>query len=782
LNQLDDTQQIPKVLAVYLRLANYPLLAAKIREQMRHEIVNRGIITAEQFEDEVRTKAILSQKREGLSDPLAQESPADWDRRLEIVRDYLTDFYFALNLPFDRFEEILRTELSARKPGEEIVLTFNPELAPWAMLFAQAHEYEALPPERKARVRHHLQQIAVVLIRGMISDQLDFIGVARDYFDIFDLEEIYARRIGRGKIGGKAAGMMLAFKILSQADPDDPLPSDTQIVIPNSYFLGADVFYDFVAHNRLFPFFDQKYKSREEIENDYPEICRRFTQGEFPAAIVQSLRQLLAQLGKKPLIVRSSSLLEDNFGKAFAGKYESYFCPNQGDTEENLGALLDAIRRVYASTLNPDALFYRHRMRLVDYDERIAILIQEVEGAPYGRYYFPAVAGVGFGRNPFRWCTRIRREDGFLRIVWGLGTRAVERVANDYPRMVALSHPQLRPEVTAATIARYSQHFVDVIDLEDNAFKTLPVREMEVAAYPGIEYLASLHEEDTIRPLIGRDPTLPPAHLVLNMDRLLQDKTFITLMRAVLKKLERAYGRPVDIEFTLEIVPGSPRARYVLHLLQCRPLSVRAEGPAHDIPSYVTPEETLFTATRLVPEGVVRRIEYVVYVDPRQYARAPDYAAKHEIARIVGRLNKRLEGRRFVLIGPGRWGSSNVDLGVPVNYADIFNAAMLIEVAFGGAEGTPEASYGTHFFQDLVEANIYPLALYPSEDGATLNEAFFSTASNALPRLLPAAAAYADFVKVVDVRAASGGRVLDVVMNAEQERAVGYLRDDVEQL
>lgn len=778
MTHLDDPHQVPKVLAVYLRLANYPILAPKIRERMRHEVVSRGVITAEQFEDEVQSKALLSQKREGLSEPLVQESPADWQRRLEIIRDYLTDFYFALNLPLDLFEEFLRAELSLRKPGEEIVLTFNPELAPWAMLFAQAREYEALPPESRARVRHHLQQIIVVLIRGMISDQLDFIGVARDHFDISDLEEIYGRRIGRGKIGGKAAGMMLAHKILHQAEPDDPLPIGEQVVIPNSYFLGADVFYDFVAHNRLFPFFDQKYKSREEIEGDYPEICEQFTRGEFPASIVQSLRQLVAQLGSKPLIVRSSSLLEDNFGKAFAGKYESYFCPNQGSAAENLAALLDAIRRVYASTLNPDALFYRHRMGLVDYDERMAVLIQEVEGAPYGRYYFPAVAGVAFGRNPFRWSQRIRREDGFLRLVWGLGTRAVERMSNDYPRMVALSHPQLRPESTPAAIAQYSQRFVDVIDLADNLLKTVPVREMEVAAYPGIEHIAALYEEDTIRPLIGRDPSLPAARLVLTFDRLLQDTAFVTLMKAILKKLERAYGRPVDVEFTVEIVPGRPQPRYVIHLLQCRPLSVRAEGPAHDLPAYVTPEDMLFTATRLVPEGAVRRIEYVVYVDPRQYAWTPDYATRHEIARIVGRLNRRLEGRRFVLVGPGRWGSSNLDLGVPVNYADIFNAAMLIEVAFGGAEGTPESSYGTHFFQDLVETNIYPLALHPGEDGAVLNEAFLCDAPNALVHLLPTAAAYADYIRVVDVRAASGGRLLDVVMSAEQERAVGYLCDD----
>jgi len=157
---------------------------------------------------------------------------------------------------------------------------------------------------------------------------------------------------------------------------------------------------------------------------------------------VDGLREILARVGHKPLIVRSSSLLEDNFGTSFAGKYDSFFCPNQGSPEENLEALLRAIARVYASTFCPDALSYRRQMGLLDYDERMAILLQEVQGERHGDHYFPTLAGVGFSHNPFRWTTKIRQEDGFLRLVFGLGTRAVDRLANDYARMVALSHPQ----------------------------------------------------------------------------------------------------------------------------------------------------------------------------------------------------------------------------------------------------------------------------------------------------------------------------------------------------
>ena len=771
-----DLQEIPKVLAVYLKLSEYPILARQIREQMRQELFARGVLAPEQFEAEVRAKAITTQKKEGLSDPFGQESPAEWAERVRIIRDHLTDFYFAVNLPHSQFEEIVRATLSPRRPGEEIILTFNPELAPWDMLFPQAEQFERLPPEEKSKVRHHLRQMSVVVIRGMISDQLDFVGVARERFDIFDLKEIRRRRIGRGKIGGKAAGMMLAYKILQEGESEDGLRLQDQVAIPDSYFLGADVFYDFTGHNDLFRFSDQKYKGREDIENDYDEIYRHFTAGEFPVNVVEGLRALVAEVGDSPLIVRSSSLLEDSWGKSFAGKYDSFFCPNQGTPEENLERLLDAIRRIYASIFQPDALFYRRQMGLLDYDERMAILIQRVVGAQYDGYFFPAVAGVAFGRNPFRWNRRIRHEDGFLRIVWGLGTRAVERVPNDYPRMVALSHPQLRPIVSAAAKRKYAQHFVDVIDLAENRFRTLPVADVIGGDYPGVEYLVSIDEGDYLSTPQFRPRNVSGDRMVLTFDRLLREEGFTSLIRTILQRLEQAYGCPVDVEFALEIVPGGQPTRFVVHILQCRPLSSRTDVLPHEIPAYIPEQDVVFTATRLVPDGIVRQIEYVVYVDPLSYSQIADQTKKYEIGRLVGRLNQRLEGRRFILVGPGRWGTSNIDLGVKVTYADIYNTSMLIEVAFTGASGTPELSYGTHFFQDLVEANIYPLSLYPDDEETVFNRAFFYDTPNSLAEFLPDDVAYADVVRVIDVWAATGGRHVEVVMNAEEERALGYVR------
>ncbi len=738
---------------------------------MREEIFARGVITQEQFEKEVREKAILSQKHEGLSDPVTEEPPQQWQERLQIVRDHLTDFYFAMNLPFSRFEEIVRSVLSARRPNEDVILTFNPEMAPWDILFAQAKEYEKLPPDKKAKVKHHLQQIIVVLTRGMISDQLSFVGVARKHFDIFDLDEIHSRRIGRGKIGGKAAGMMLAYKVVKENPDVGPY-----VDIPDSYFLGADVFYEFLEHNRLFEFMNQKYRPYEDVLRDYPITASKFLEGKFPEEVVTGIRDLLQGLGNAPLIVRSSSLLEDNFGVSFAGKYDSFFVPNQGTLEKNLQEVLTAVKKVYASTLNPNALLYRQQMGLIDYDERMAILIQRVEGSRFKDFYFPTVAGVAFSRNPFRWTPRIRREDGFLRMVFGLGTRAVDRVANDYPRMVALSHPTLRPEATADKIRKYSQKFVDVINLKKNSFETHPLSDVLDFDYPGVEYLASVDNGDYLSPIHSLGAGVAPENMVLTFDRLLKEKRFTDLMKGILKSVERAYGRPVDMEFTLRIIPKRPHPEFRVSLLQCRPLSSREEEEISNWPTGISKKDIVFSTRGLVPHGQVKKIEYVIYVDPRKYRLAPSNEVRFEIGRLIGKLNTLMAGKTFILVGPGRWGSSNIELGVRVTYADIYNSRMLVEVAFAGNEGTPEVSFGTHFFQDLVEANIYPLALYPGENGNAFNEEFFDKSPNSLARFLPEKKEFSEFVKVIDVPKLYRGKHLEVIMNSDKEKALGFLK------
>ncbi|NDJ54953.1 MAG: phosphoenolpyruvate synthase [Chloroflexi bacterium] len=768
-----DTRTMPKVFQIYLEISQYPILARRIRQRMREELFARGIVSPQQFEREVRDKAMQSQQREGLDDPYFQEPLEIWNERLSIIRDSQTDFYFAYNLPHDLFIGIVQELVSQRIPDKQIFLGFNPELAPWELLFAQAEEYERYPPEKRSEVEHHLREIIVVLIKAMISDQLSFVRVARKYFTITDLTNIRNRRIGRGKIGGKAAGMWLAHKILdrnAQAGDYDA----RQIAIPESWYLGSDVYYEFHSRNDLFRFMNQKYKALHQMKADYPEIYNSYLNSDLPEYVVEELSQLLQAVEKSPLIVRSSSLLEDNFDTSFAGKYDSFFLPNQGTHEENLRELVRAIVKVYASVVRPEALIYREHMGLTDYDERMAVLIQKVEGQRHGRYFFPDIAGVGFSHNPYRWSSRIQGDAGLLRMVAGLGTRAVDRVGSDYPRMIALSHPELRPERAPELVRRYSQHMIDVIDMEENTFKTVPIRDVLSLRYPSLSAIMSLDKDGFIQPMVGRPLRVKADELVVTFDNLLSESNFVAAMRSILTVLEEAYGRSVDIEWAAEFVASHPKPRLRYSVLQCRTQSLRKAADAAEIPE-VPEEDIVFTANRQVPSGTVTEIEYIVYVNPRTYAHIPEPQTRIELGNLVGRLNQALAGKTYILMGPGRWGSSNIQLGVRVNYADIFHTAVLIEIAYEEDGSVPEVSYGTHFFQDLVEANIYPLPLYPDDEETTYREDWLNNAPNALSSLLPADDRYEPYLKVIDVAAYAEGHKLSLVMNSEQNYAIAYL-------
>jgi hypothetical protein len=607
--------------------------------------------------------------------------------------------------------------------------------------------------------------------------------LARELLTIGDLKQIRSQRIGRGKIGGKAAGMMLAWKIIQRRGMEAAPELARRISIPESWFVAADVFYDFQALNDLIPYMNQKYKSLDQVRADYPRLLQAYLAGRFPRDVQQRLRDLLAGIGDAPIIVRSSSLLEDNFGFSFAGKYDTFFLPNQGTLEQNLAALMRAIAAVYASVISPDAIAYRKRMGLLDYDERMAVLIQRVVGTRYKELYFPALAGVAFSRNPFRWNARIRREEGLVRLVWGLGTRAVDRVANDYPRMIALSHPALRPEIGARAVAKYSQHLVDVLNLNANEPETLPVTDVLSSDYPGVHLIASQHKGDYVQPLFSLLDEPDPHSLILTFDNLIERTDFCELMSFMLRTLEQYYERPVDVEFAVRSLPtrgaraGSHGNPIEISLLQCRPLSYRQQGQPVPIPTNVPESDRLFSANRLVPQGLVEDVRYIVWVDPVAYDQIPDPSTRTHLARLIGQLNQALKGERFILMGPGRWGSSNMSLGVKVTYADIDHASVLAEVALAQGHHAPEASYGTHFFQDLVEAQIYPLPLYPDDPNTTFNWAFFRQAPNILRNILPdAPTEVLDALKVIDVPTVAGGRRLTIAMSSEQERALGYLK------
>jgi len=620
-----------------------------------------------------------------------------------------------------------------------------------------------------------LREIKVVLIRTMISDHLAYVNIAKEWFTIADLNKIRERKIGQGKIGGKSAGMLLAARILNEVGDEELCAS---LRIPESYFIGADLTYGYMSLNSLMYWGDQKYKSEEQVRAEFPQLQKEFLSGEFPSDILDSLRGLLNQVGSQPIIVRSSSLLEDNFGTSFAGKYESHFCPNQGTPEENLDNLTHAIKRIYASIFNPNALLYRRARGLQDYDERMAILIQVVEGERFGRYFLPHASGVAFSRNLYRWNPQIRREAGFLRLVWGLGTRAVERVGNDFPRLVALSHPLLHPQDNSNDIRRYSQQYVDLLDLEENTLKTLPIRDVLRARYPVLRYLAQVDQGGYLASLRSMVMEGSTDNLVLTFDELFRRTPLAKHLSRMVQILEKHYHSPVDTEFATRIVdPNVLQPTVTITLLQCRPQSQLEEGEVR-LPQNLPTEDIIFSTRRMAPRGYIPNIRYVVFVTPECFYSLPTQAARAEMSQTIQRLNHALANERFILVGPGRWGTSNPDLGIHIGYGDIYHTRALVELAGQGIGSAPEASFGTHFFQDLVESNIYPLAIYLDDEGVVFNPAFFYETPNRIRDFLAEKTVTTDCIRLIDAASYRPNHHLELVMDDEEGISTAYLAPD----
>ena len=611
--------------------------------------------------------------------------------------------------------------------------------------------------------------LRVSLVRRFLTEELDFIDVAKNVIAVGDFYDLVRHVISppssHGKLGGKGAGLFLAGRILRRS-PEVAEDLGT-IRTPKTWYVTSDGVLDFLQYNNLEDVYNRKYLQIDQIREEYPHLVQVFKSSHFSPEIIRGLSLALDDFEDRPIIVRSSSLLEDRLGSAFSGKYKSLFLANQGTKRERLLAVKDAIAEVYASVFGPDPIEYRSEKGLLDVHEEMGILLQEVVGTKVGRYFFPSWAGVAFSNNEFRWSPRIRREDGLVRLVPGLGTRAVDRVGDDYPVLVAPGQPGLRVNVTKEEIVRYAPRFVDVINLESRKFETIAVSDLLKECgqeIPGFRQIVSVCDQDGIhRPLL-LDILENSGQLIVTFDGLVSGTPFLQQMRTILHVLRDKMGCPVDIEFASD---GKD-----LYLLQCRPQSFSDDALPVPIPRDLPPERILFSAHKYVSNGRVPDLTHIVYVDPDRYADLPDVEALRRVGRAVSRLNKVLPKRKFLLIGPGRWGSrGDIKLGVNVTYSDINNTAVLIEVARKKGNYVPDVSFGTHFFQDLVEASIRYLPLFPDEEGNVFNEGFLRSAPDLFTTLVPEFADLEGVVRAIDVPAATGGLVLKLLLNAEQEEA-----------
>lgn len=559
----------------------------------------------------------------------------------------------------------------------------------------------------------------------------------QDYF------EVKRKMIGTGMIGGKSCGMLTARKIIENKKPEI-----YSLLEPHdSFYMGSDVFYSYLVDNDLW---DLRVKQRTE-EGYFSladELAAKMKHGKFSGAIEQEILLLLDYYGQDPYIVRSSSILEDGFGNAFAGKYESVFCLNQGSIEDRLHEFENAARTVYASTMSKSALEYRKMRGLEKRDEQMALLVQRVSGSRYGRFVMPAAAGVGYSTSPYIMTKDVDKEKGMLRLVMGLGTAAVDRTEGSYPRIVNLDKPTMSLYTTSKKRHEFSQKKVEYLDL---SFKssgsnsgTIPefwddpeinksLAETSLNSTNGCvmkaspDFIAPLLPQYIKNALFEHDYDAEMYFSNMGRDRevtfvsclgLAENKTLMNTFSILMQTLENEYDYPVDIEFTINL---SRNNGFIINLLQCRPLQTLSNGKENEriaIPENLSKENTILSIQKSsMGMSMIFPVDEIVFVDPKEYYEL-SYIKKPDVANIIGRLNEeiRTSKKKAVLFVPGRIGTSSPELGVPVSFAEICNFRAICEIAESEYGYNPELSFGSHIFQDLVETKILYTAIFENEN------------------------------------------------------------------
>ena len=610
----------------------------------------------------------------------------------------------------------------------------------WDRLFLEAEELvrSAAP---KGMVNKTIKKLAGI----MITNNRKILPLLAENLTLEELIDIKSRLIGTGFIGGKSAGMLLARKILSKRISDWQRLSEPH----DSFFVGSDIFYTYLVQNHLWKLRMQQ-KTQEGYFTNAKILKERMLYGTLSEETKEQFQRIIEYFGSSPIIIRSSSLLEDSFGNAFAGKYESVFLANQGTPEQRFLQFADAVKKIYASTMSEDALAYRRKRHLDKLDEQMALLVQRVSGAPRGNYFFPDLAGVGVSHNIYVWNETMAPEAGMLRLVFGLGTRAVNRVEGDYPRMVALDEPMRRPYSENDDLREFSQHDVDLISTKENVFKYVHFEECAGELTEKVINLVATRDYEA-EGMINEGTGSARERWLLTLDNVFKKTTLADSLRKILRVLESSYDYPVEIEFTVNF---ASEKRFRINLLQYRPMQTRGLGHKIDMPRVVKREDTLFGSTGYFLGGnIAQPIKRVIYIDPKGYVELTQ-TDKYEIARIVGELNRSITKPEILptlLMGPGRWGTTTPSLGVPVKFAEINNITVLAEVAFPSGNLKPELSFGTHFFHDLVETNIFYLALFPDKKGIVFNRRWFGKSKNIFLSLTDKHKKYGHVVEVYDV-------------------------------
>jgi pyruvate, water dikinase len=579
----------------------------------------------------------------------------------------------------------------------------------------------------------------------LIGREKKLTNLIKIHFEIGDLIAINEKLIGSGKIGGKASGMLLARKIIKNIAPE----IFSKLEPHDSFYIGSDVYYTFIVQNNCW-----SLRLAQKGEKNYFSAAKKLKQkildGIFPDTIREQFIRMLEYYGQNPIIVRSSSLLEDSFENAFAGKYESIFCMNSGSIEKRLSEFEKAVKQVYASTMDESALEYRLQRSLQKSDEQMAILVQRVSGMRFDNIFMPCAAGVGYSYNSYRWNKDIDPDAGMIRIVMGLGTRAVDRTEGDYPRIVSLDKPHLTPLTTTISKNQYSQHKADILDLEKNSLLSADIQDLLPLLPAWYKKIILEHDFETER--ILREQGNYREVVFSTCEGLINMKDFTRTLMNLMNLIEKEYKYPVDIEFTINF---SETGEFLMNLLQCRPLQTGSAGTKIKFPA-IKNENIFFELSGGTMGGaVIQPVDCIIQVDPEGYYGLP-YKDKYSVARSLGKINHHsiLAGKSVMLLVPGRIGTKSPELGIPVNFAEISNIRILCEISYKKAGYMPELSFGSHFFHDLVETGIFYAAILEDDNTLKFDYDFFNKRKNIkeiFSKIHNSGEKFSDVIKVYDL-------------------------------
>ena len=748
------------LMSIQSTLSQYPILTEKIENEMYSRLILDGYITVAQFTEKVRDFALLTQKREGLENPFAQEPPLIWEKRLERVQSMMICQEFAHRYSLDVFNDIVNSVVKEPESGTKPAFMWhNIQHATIETIIEQALTIEHMPVAERKQYEPQLMAAKVTLIRRMLSNRIPYISVAKEVFTIHDLLEINRHRIGRGLIGSKAAELMLANRILHNSVDADIRNAVGDI---ESIFIGSDVFYNFMMINNLMGWYDQKYKDETELWKDYPQLEAEFAKGELPQEVVNSLRDVLADFNGAPFIVRSSSKLEDSFVHPFNSMYRSISLANQGTSEENLKALLDAIKSIYASTFNPNALIYRKKNGLVDYTEEMAILIQKVPGQNSGPYYFPDISGIGGSKSPYKFKQNSPKDEGFLRFVVGLGNHATSRNGDDYSNIIELADPNCRHTTFTSGEKLLTQQSMLVLNFKTNQPEILDVQDVLSRSYPPLYLVAQKSSGDSFRSMQRGEDT---DFYNVTCEDLIRKTNFTRLMRDIFHLLERTYGKPVLVEFTAMLDMVDPRnINFKIQIHNCRPVVLPEKMQIPVTLSDTDNKRILLTSDLFVGNGVISNIRYVVYIDPKNYQKLYG-KSKFEFCELLNDINQKLSKENFIFVACSRWGAME-NHGIPTEYRQISNAKALVELSGTEDKTLSDPFCGTRFFQSILESGIYSI-ITNADKSENIDTSFFTDSLDRTEDFVGVPPKFKNCVRILSTQNWYGSRSLTIEMDRE---------------